>query len=136
MKIKEGGGLRPPPSFILILMLCIISLYINILFKLIICLYICIYLCIFVYLCICVYICVHFCIFVYISVYSHLSSNDAPRDLLQNERLERSWGGLWLELWPFLYFRWFFIEIVVFFVDLVVFSSIFRRNGCFFMDVL
>ena len=67
-------------------MLCIISLYINILFKLIICLYICIYLCIFVYLCICVYICVHCCIFVYISVYSHLSSKDAPRDLRQKIR--------------------------------------------------
>ena len=43
----------------------------------------------------------------YISVYSHLSPKDAPRDLLQNERLERSWGGLWLELWPFLYFLGF-----------------------------
>ena len=80
-------------------MLCIISLYINISSRLVICLYICIYLCMFVY------ICVHFCIFVYISVYTHLSPKDAPRDLLQNERLERSWGGLWLELWPFLYFR-------------------------------
>ena len=29
------------------------------------------------------YICVHFCIFVYISVYSHLSSKDAPHDLRQ-----------------------------------------------------
>ena len=103
-------------------MLCIISLYINILFKLIICLinilfkliiclYICIYLCIFVYLCICVYICVHFCIFVYISVYSHLSPKDAPRDLLQNERLESFWGGLWLELWPFLYFHQLFEDM-------------------------
>ena len=48
-------------------MLCIISLYINILFKLTICLYICIYLCIFVYLCVSLctflYICVYFCIF-------------------------------------------------------------------------
>ena len=99
VRIKEGGGLRPPPSFILSVMLCIISLYINIFLKLMICLYICIYLCTFVY------ICVHFCIFVYISVYSHLSSKDAPRDLLQNEHLEKSWGGLWLELWPFLYFH-------------------------------
>ena len=39
-----------------------------------------------------------------ISLYSHLSSKDAPHDLLQNKRLETSWGGLWLELWPFLYF--------------------------------
>ena len=50
------------------------------------------------------YICIHFYIFVYISVYSHLSSKDAPRDLLQNEGLENSWGGLWLELWLFLIF--------------------------------
>ena len=83
--------------------------------------------------------------FIYISVYSHLSSNDAPRDLLQNERLERSWGGLWLELWPFLYFLGFLIEMVVcslifhrnggFFVEMVVFSWIFRRSGGFFVDV-
>ena len=37
-----------------------------------------------------VYICVHFCIFVYISVYSHVSSKDAPHDLRQNERLSES----------------------------------------------
>ena len=78
------------------------------------------------------YICVHFCILVYISVYSHLSPKDAPRDLLQNERLEKSWGGLWLELWPFLYFLGSLIEMVVFrrfLVEMVVFTWIFRRTS-------
>ena len=117
IRIKERGGLRPPPSFILTSMLCIISLYINIYLNLAIYIYICIYLFMYicVHFCIFVYICLHVCIFVHIFVYSHLSSNDAPRDSLQNERLETYWGGLWLELWPFLYFRefsskwWFFL---------------------------
>ena len=70
-----------------------------------------------------VYICVHFCIFVYISVYSHLSSKDAPRDLLQNERLESFCGGLWLGIQPFLRFLYF-----------REFSLIFHGIGCIFVD--
>ena len=33
---------------------------------------------------------------------THLSSKDAQRDLLQNERLESFWGGLWLGTQPLL----------------------------------
>ena len=70
-----------------------------------ICLFVCIFVYMFLYLCIFVCMCIHFCIFVYISVYSHLSSKDAPRDLLQNERLESFWGGLWLGIQPFFVFK-------------------------------
>ena len=62
-QIYKNVHLRPPPSFILSVMLCIISLYIDISFKLMVCLYICIYLCIFVY------IFVYLCIFLYIRTY-------------------------------------------------------------------
>ena len=34
-----------------------------------------------------------------------MPSNEARRNLLSNERLDTFWDGLWLELWPFLYFR-------------------------------
>ena len=57
------------------------------------------------YLYLFVYICAHLCIFAYISVYSHLSSKDAPRDLLQNEHIESFWGGLWLGIQPFLFLK-------------------------------
>ena len=81
------------------------------------------------YICIFVYLCVYLCTFLYISVYSHLSSKDAPRDLLQNERLESFCGGLSLGIRPF----FFFVELVD--SSLVDFSLIFRRTAGFFVDV-
>ena len=58
--------------------------------------------CFSIYLSISVHISVYLC---YISAYSHLSSKDVPRDLLQNERLESFWGGLWLGIQPFLFLK-------------------------------
>ena len=108
-------------------------------------------------------ICIHFCICVYISVYSHLSSKDAPRNLLQNECLESFCGGLWLGIRPFLFFvdfslnwwmfrgigwifHWFLLELIDFswnWLDFRWFPVcflwnwwIFRGTGRFFVELM
>ena len=90
-----------------------------------------------VYLHIFVYICVYLRIFAYISVYSHVSSKDAPRDLLKNERLESFWGGLWLSIQPFLFsnfvgFRYIYLYLCTFvyiniFVYIFVYLHLFEN---------
>ena len=40
-----------------------------------------------------------------------MPSNEARRNLLQNEPIESFWDALWLELWPFLYLLQNLVEL-------------------------